>query len=418
MADRAGITADKPANAAAASLFEVVAEGRGETPEAAVKDAFQTAVRQAVGLVVDSETLVRNDELIKDEVLTYSDGIVKQYDLLSESTVDGLRRVHIRATVERRSLVARLEAANVHVKTVDGAGLFAEAVSRDQARKDATALVAKALAGTLDLLTAQAGKPVYDDKTGQVVVDVTLSVDRAAYDAHIKRLEHTLSAVTLRKVTAFTKAEAVAGRTAPSSGNDARPLNFFELSSAATAELAGPSLAQDAESAWCLWVCSFVDPTMKARRWNGYVLDADVRTCLAPLSGLHSLNVSLLDDDGGLITEQEVRFGAMQVVPNTKWSSPVIALWNRAFFGRDRSRPGEGLKDLSNRHDNRENDAINVFISPFAMTKGISYTDGFGESLYDFPVYPMVVRIDMRLDDLKTVTQVRAAVTFERESSR
>lgn len=50
----------------------IVVEGVGMTPDEALKDAFRNAVRQVVGAVVDAETLVKNDEVINDKVLTYS----------------------------------------------------------------------------------------------------------------------------------------------------------------------------------------------------------------------------------------------------------------------------------------------------------------------------------------------------------
>ena len=80
----------------------VVAEGVGLTPDESFKDALRTAVRQVVGTVVDAETLVRNDDLIKDQILTYSDGFVPRHKQLSQKQEGDLWRTTIRATVERR----------------------------------------------------------------------------------------------------------------------------------------------------------------------------------------------------------------------------------------------------------------------------------------------------------------------------
>ena len=72
-------------------LQEVVAEGVGTTADEAIKDAFRNAVRQVVGAVVDAETLVKNDELIDDKVLTYSDGFIKGYVSFRQACVTGRR---------------------------------------------------------------------------------------------------------------------------------------------------------------------------------------------------------------------------------------------------------------------------------------------------------------------------------------
>src|SRR6516164_7487637 len=62
-------------NNAGDSKDRVIAEGVGTTADDALRDAFRAAVRQTVGTMVDAETLVKNDTVISDKVLTYSDGI-------------------------------------------------------------------------------------------------------------------------------------------------------------------------------------------------------------------------------------------------------------------------------------------------------------------------------------------------------
>lgn len=52
----------------------VEASGFGETVELAKKAAGRAAIEQVVGQMVDAESLVENDELIKDKILQYSGG--------------------------------------------------------------------------------------------------------------------------------------------------------------------------------------------------------------------------------------------------------------------------------------------------------------------------------------------------------
>ncbi len=59
-----------PAFAASDSLVTVVnSKGQGETPEKAERSALLRAVVKAVGALVDQETLVKNDELVRDQIL-------------------------------------------------------------------------------------------------------------------------------------------------------------------------------------------------------------------------------------------------------------------------------------------------------------------------------------------------------------
>ncbi|MGO8747203.1 MAG: hypothetical protein ACLQNE_14550 [Thermoguttaceae bacterium] len=50
----------------------VEAEGSGKDRDEALKNTFRDAVRKVVGAYVEEETVVKNDELIKDKVLILS----------------------------------------------------------------------------------------------------------------------------------------------------------------------------------------------------------------------------------------------------------------------------------------------------------------------------------------------------------
>ena len=89
---------------------------------------LSAAVRQVVGEVVDGETLVKSDELVKDQVLTYSDGFIPKHEEVSIKREGGLFRMTIRAQVERRSVIAKLESARITTRRVDGKGMFSSVV--------------------------------------------------------------------------------------------------------------------------------------------------------------------------------------------------------------------------------------------------------------------------------------------------
>ena len=120
---------DKPAAKPAAKndgkeMQTVFAEGVGTTREDALKDAFRAAVRQVVGEAVDAETIVKNEELVRDQVLTYSDGFIPEHKVTSEKHDNGLFRMGILAKVQRRSVIMKLKAANVTAKSFDGQSVY------------------------------------------------------------------------------------------------------------------------------------------------------------------------------------------------------------------------------------------------------------------------------------------------------
>ena len=126
---------------------DVIVEGTGDSSANAIKDAFRNAVRQVVGALVDAETLVKNDELVEDKILTYSNGFIKTYAEIpgSQKTQGGIHRVKIKATVETGGVIAKLKASNITVKDVDGKGLFAEVMTKLDSEKDGLVLIEKHL---------------------------------------------------------------------------------------------------------------------------------------------------------------------------------------------------------------------------------------------------------------------------------
>lgn len=78
----------------------VTVTGRGMTPTEAENDALRAAVEDAVGVLVDSETLVENSMLISDQIYTHSRGFVNEYSVLNREEVNGTWLVTISATVD------------------------------------------------------------------------------------------------------------------------------------------------------------------------------------------------------------------------------------------------------------------------------------------------------------------------------
>ena len=78
------------------------AEGIGLNVQDAVKDALNGVGRSAVGVHVDSETLVKNDELVKDRITTGTESIIGKFQIVNVKEKDGLTRVTIKAEVQKR----------------------------------------------------------------------------------------------------------------------------------------------------------------------------------------------------------------------------------------------------------------------------------------------------------------------------
>ena len=114
----------------AAETVEVTAKGQGESVEAAKKDAVRNAIKQAVGELVGSKTLVENDELVEDKILTLSNAMVENaFYGDAKSIGDGLFEVPVKAVVKKGKLNQELEKIGVMKGAVKGDSLAAKLFS-------------------------------------------------------------------------------------------------------------------------------------------------------------------------------------------------------------------------------------------------------------------------------------------------
>jgi hypothetical protein len=262
----------------------VIAEGVGANQDEALKDAFRTAVRQVVGAVVDAETVVKNDEVIDDKVLTYSDGFIKKYDEVPGSTQvsKGLHRVKIKAEVERRSVIAKLKAANITVKEVDGKSMFADLVTKQEGESNANQIVRKAISRFPSLLTATVqGKPEYDRDKSELVLKVDVAVDQDAYQQEVIRLDEILSKVAISK-------DSVVLNTEPAEYFDQNRKRVRDTTGDVVVSIAdirrSPEIPRDIENAWCFWVCSTTSRKISNQKWNAYVLPGNADESLMQIA--------------------------------------------------------------------------------------------------------------------------------------
>ncbi|MBF0226860.1 MAG: hypothetical protein HQK76_15530 [Desulfobacterales bacterium] len=65
----------------------------------ALESAYRTAVEQGIGVLIDSETLTKNYEVIYDKVLAKAQGYIKSYKILTEGKFGPNYRVTIEAVV-------------------------------------------------------------------------------------------------------------------------------------------------------------------------------------------------------------------------------------------------------------------------------------------------------------------------------
>ncbi|QDT15042.1 hypothetical protein CA12_11220 [Alienimonas californiensis] len=389
----------------------VIAEGVGLNVDEARKDAFREAVRQVVGTVVDAETIVRNDELISDEVLTHSPGFIKTYDDLSQNAEGGLVRVRLRAVVERRSLVARLEAANVTVREVDGSGMFAEAITQLEAEQTAAALIKKAFEGfPQSVMTAEVrGEPMIiskDAEANKVTVrfEVVVRPDLEAWDNFVGRLRPVLEKLATR-----TRESTVV---ATFNSEERFHPGFFNVTDrhkefADGIEEVFPERVErrDLPSAPPVAVTLVVNRSLRGDRLEcrTYLLDAAVRPALTEISRrMGSGKLSLVNSDGREIMVDrfpvEFRIGSYSIYFS---GSPAASVGR--LYGSSEPRVVDWAYEDAERdylpHANL------LWLGPVLLEHGTS----------DFSYrsdLPLVRDLTLSLDEMKAVQSARCEVRY------
>ena len=183
------------AAAAQGEVKQVVVEGMGVDVKEARRNAVRAAVVATVGEMVDAETLVENDELVQDQILTYSNGFVESMKVLSATTnATGLVTLRVRADVRKSQLQRKLTEVMATNADADGESLFAEMLSRQNSIEDADKMFAKVFAGHREDLLLEAGVVLREDgnpaielepNTGKVTVLVRLSVNDKAWNVWV-----------------------------------------------------------------------------------------------------------------------------------------------------------------------------------------------------------------------------------------
>lgn len=200
----------------------IIVTGYGTDHDQALKNALQSAVEQQVGVLIDSETIIKNDELIKNEILTASNGFVQKYDEISTSANNGLTEVKIKAEVKTQAVAQKIKSLNIFTLKVqeDTSDIYAEVTTKEKSKEDRI----KILKNTLDeIISKQSYYDLLDIKlneynilkdkseNGKTPVEIVYSINLnyPAYEERIKKLESTLAGIgaILKRKTDYPEME-------------------------------------------------------------------------------------------------------------------------------------------------------------------------------------------------------------------
>lgn len=147
--DAASATTASPSPTQGGETVSVLGRGMGMNREDALKDAYRDALERAVGLYVDAEQMMKNEQLVQDQILTHSNAYIERYDIKKEETrSNGLTEIQILAVVNRSALAQKLSEVMPPQTFQVGStlqDLHAQSVTTQKRGADAVALLQNAL---------------------------------------------------------------------------------------------------------------------------------------------------------------------------------------------------------------------------------------------------------------------------------
>ena len=132
-------------------IVKVRGKGIGTDKTEALKDAYRDAVERAVGMYVDAEQQIKNEELVEDKILTQSNAYIEKYEVVRErKKANGLFEVQISAEVKKSALTKKL--SDVMPKQTfalgdDTQNIHSRTVTKEKRNVDAAALLENVLKG-------------------------------------------------------------------------------------------------------------------------------------------------------------------------------------------------------------------------------------------------------------------------------
>ena len=273
----------------AGQLVDVIAVGVGMTQDEAHKAANKAAVAQVVGTMVDATTLVENDELVENKILTYSPGLIAESKIIGtpKKNANGLVTLKVKATVKKIALREKLAAAKLVSVAIDGESLWAQAVSAQDNLANAAAMIKDVLAKHTACVVAEpvpgrTGKsPLdYDPKTGEIFANVRVRIDQSKYTQFANEVVDKIGPMATKKLKLNSKGRA--GRY--------KPDGYFAYS-------------WNYEDYRFLVMTSFKTGSAVAFQLDKNVLNAIV-SCLD--TGALAIEAMLLDTQGGEIANSHV----------------------------------------------------------------------------------------------------------------
>ncbi len=313
-----GVTAD---DANAERLLKVIVTGVGLDPPQAKANALAKAVEQAVGLMVDAETLVQNDEVLRDNVLTLTRGDVKNNVVLKEWQEDDLYQCQIQAEVVASKIAERLRKYSIELRPVPGDLFYHTAKERRRNLQNAAEMLRRQISGfspAAYFKLEPAGEPaVVEQNDSEATFKATfrLEADLLKYMQFRKDLQELLRHMSDTRILA----------TCLDSSSPDTPFRALVFSPEKANHMYYRVQKDGADFAyWVFMNQTFVpsaEPNTMRSQWEGYRVEKSLYEAFRELGRKpYKIHLALVDGADDAVAETDVRFQEANYDLTAAWS--------------------------------------------------------------------------------------------------
>ena len=172
---------------------DVVSEGN--SVEQARLEGFRTAVNQAVGSVVATQTQTQNQRLVRDEIINYSSGFVDRFEILEQQDRGNRVQLKMRVWVAESKLAHRLLGQSYDSQQVPGGRIGAQVETLLEERQQGDRLIEAVMKDyphrAFDVRVGKSSVKFDEHRQASIVTDVTIRWDRRFTDAVRDTLRQT-----------------------------------------------------------------------------------------------------------------------------------------------------------------------------------------------------------------------------------
>lgn len=172
---------------------DVVSEGN--TVEQARLEGFRTAVNQAVGSVVATQTQTQNQRLVRDEIINYSSGFVDRFEIIEQQNLGHRVQLKMRVWVAESRLAHRLLAQSYDSQQVPGGRIGAQVESLLEERQQGDRLIEAVMQDyphrAFDVKIGKSRVRFDDYRRASIITDVTIRWDQRFTEAVRTTLRQT-----------------------------------------------------------------------------------------------------------------------------------------------------------------------------------------------------------------------------------